>query len=122
MGETFPADHELLSFFEAEPRVLDPKVPWFYNTLEFETERYGFVVQCRLCPSYGEIRTQLFLGGLELVRVDVQCFKSVRLVIDEGRELLIATIAVGRMLREETFALMLKPRVWIGFGDLRSIP
>jgi hypothetical protein len=116
----FPADYELLSFFDAEPTLLDAKVPWFYNTLDFHTQRNGIEVQCRLRPSYGEIKTRLLVGGLELARVDVQSFKSVRLVIDEGRDILIAT--VDRTLREETFALILKPRVWVGFGDLRGLP
>jgi hypothetical protein len=116
----FPANHELLSFFEAESTLLDGKVPWFYNTLDFQTQRNGVAVHCRLRPSYGEIKTRVLVGGLELARVDVQSFKTIRLVMDEGRELLIAT--VDRTMREETFALVLKPRVWVGFGDLRSIP
>jgi hypothetical protein len=35
----FPADHELLSFFEAEPALLDAKVPWFYKLRRHDATR-----------------------------------------------------------------------------------
>ena len=35
--ERFPEEHELISFFECEPNVLDPGIPWVYNHLEFRS-------------------------------------------------------------------------------------
>ena len=34
----FPDDYELIGFFESEPEVLDPNVPWAYNELKFESK------------------------------------------------------------------------------------
>jgi len=119
MPDDFPDDHELVTFFEAEPTLLDPTSPWFYNTLEFKTVRHGFVVECRLQPSYGEISTRLLVGDSELVRFDLQRLKSVRLIMDKNKELLRADFDRGH--KQETFALILKPYVWLGFGDLGRV-
>jgi len=45
-----PEDYELIGFFEAEPEVLDPGVPWLYNILTFATVRgeLGFAVRSNL--------------------------------------------------------------------------
>jgi hypothetical protein len=120
MNITFPADHELLAFFETEPKVLDPNVPWFYNTLAFEVEPGGFEVHCRLSPAYGDIDVRLHLDGTELARVSFQSFKSLKLYIKAEGKVLVATFDRGQ--REETFGLMLKPRVWLGMGDFQGVP
>jgi hypothetical protein len=120
MHNNFPADHELLAFFGAEPRVLDPNVPWFYNTLDFEVVREGFVVQCKLAPAYGHIEVRLHLAGTELTRLNLRSFKSLRLYMNAEEEILVATFDRGQ--GEETFGLMLKPHVWVGMGNFQSIP
>src|SRR5262245_54094749 len=120
MPNTFPDDHELLAFFGTEPKVLDPNVPWFYNTLEFEVEREGIAVRCRLAPAYGQIEVRLLSGATELVRLDIRSFKTLRLYTTSQWEVLIAIFDRGQ--EEETFGLMLKPRVWVGLGNFQSIP
>jgi hypothetical protein len=117
---TFPADHELLAFFGAEPKILDPGVPWFYNTLDFEVERHGFLVQCRLAPSYGELNLRLQFGGKETTRLHVTGLKSLVLVMNAAGEALVATVDRGH--RDETFGLMLEPNVWVGLGVFQRIP
>jgi hypothetical protein len=119
MAAIFPDDHELVAFFEAEPSVLDPDLPWLYNTLYFETEREGIVVRCRIKPSYGDIRVRLDrAGGAELTRVEVTNFRAFSLVLNVQGEVLVATSADDR----RTFCLMLKPRVWLGLGNFGLIP
>ena len=119
MAGAFPADHELVAFFEGEPRVLDAGVPWIYNTLDFETERQGILVRCRLCPSYGDFRERLDLvGGAELMRVEVSDFYNIDLVVNsQGEALMAASEQATGML-----CLMLKPRVWVGLGKFKQIP
>jgi hypothetical protein len=114
----FPADHELLAFFGVEPKILDPNVPWLYNTLDFEVERQGFVVQCRLAD--GDIDARLHFGEMELARFELQCFNSLRLYVKAEGEILVATFDRGQ--GEETFSLMLKPHVWLGLGNFQRIP
>jgi hypothetical protein len=117
----FPADHELLAFFGAEPKVLDPDLPWFYNTLDFEVERQGFVVQCSLAPSYGDIDVRLLLGEMELARFKLLSSKSLKLYVKAEGEILVATFDRG-IQGEETFGLMLKPDVWLGLGNFDRLP
>ena len=116
---TFPADHELLGFFEAEPAVLDPGMPWFYNTLDFKTARQGVLVQCRIAPAYGDIDVRLNLpSGPELARAELQAFRSFRLIVNAHGEILIAT-SDGK---PPMLCLMLKPHVWLGVGNFESVP
>lgn len=65
MLRNFPEDYELIGFFDAEPVVLDPEVPWIYNTLEFSTNRNGIEIRARISPSYREVSVSLVraLGG-----------------------------------------------------------
>ncbi len=120
MLPNFPEDHELFAFFGTEPKVRDPDIPWFYNTLEFEVERQGVLVQCRLSPSYGKVSVRLQQGSQELVRLHLQSFKSLSLIMKAEGEILVATFDRG--LGEETFSLMLKPYVWVGLGPFQGIP
>jgi hypothetical protein len=116
---SFPADHELVAFFEAEPTILDPGVPWFYNTLDFETKRRRVLVQCRIAPAYGDIDVRLSKpDGVELTRAKLQGFRSISLMVNSHGEVLIAT-SNGE---PPMLCLMLKPRVWLGVGNFQSIP
>jgi hypothetical protein len=112
----FPPDHELLAFFESEPIVLDPEVPWFYNTLEFTTVRNDIQVRCRIRPSYGEITTQLTMRGQELVKFELCDAETIRVIVNGREEALVATFPAK--LRLDNFALQLKPRVWAAWGNL----
>jgi hypothetical protein len=115
----FPADHELIAFFEAEPNVLDPGVPWTYNTLNFETERQGTLVQCRIAPAYGDIDVRLTQpSGAELARAKLEGFKSFSLIVDTHREALIATSDGDPTM----LCLVLKPRLWLGVDNFQGIP
>jgi hypothetical protein len=118
MTAAFPDDHELVGFFEAVPRVLDPELPWYYNILDFETERQGILVRCRIAPSYGDIQVRLDRAGTELARVGVTEFKTFSLLVSAQGEALVATSEGDR----RTFCLMLKPRVWLGLGNFERIP
>ena len=120
MIQEFPPDYELLAFFEAEPTVLDAGAPWIYNTLDFTTTRDGIEVQCRFVSSYGKLTTRLLVGGIELAKFELSDAETFRLVIDKGRETLVATFPPS--LRLDNFALQLKPRVWAAWGNLHQFP
>jgi hypothetical protein len=59
-------------------------------------------------------------GDLEIVRLHLQSFKSLSLVMKVEGEILVATFDRG--LGEETFSLMLTPHVWVGLGPFNRIP
>jgi hypothetical protein len=107
---------------EPKPKVRDPDSPWFYNTLEFDVERQGVFVQCRLSPSYGKVSVRLQHGDLELVRLHLQSFKSLSLIMKAEGEFLVATFDRDPGWGEETFSLMLKPHVWVGLDPFQRIP
>jgi hypothetical protein len=120
MQAAFPADHELLAFFGSEPQVLDSGLPWFYNTLDFETARHGAKVRCKILPAYGEISVRLQPGSEELARLDQTSCKDFSLVMNSQGEMLLATVVQDH--RGQMFALMLEPRVWVGLGSFTQIP
>jgi len=107
----FPEDYELVAFFEAEPEVLDPGVPWFYNTLTFLTARDGIEVHCAICPSYGQLTLRLRLGGQDLLNVDLRCVVGMRVENRADREILLASVQ-----RQDDFVLQLKPHVQVGWS------
>ena len=116
----FPPDYELVAFFEAEPVVLDPGAPWFYNTLDFQTGRNGIEVHCRICPSHGELIARLMLEGQELAKYELRGAQAFRLTMDKAREVLVAVFAPEKGL--DNFALQLKPRVWAAWGNWHRLP
>jgi hypothetical protein len=116
MIREFPADYELIAFFEAEPTVLDPGADWIYNTLEFATTRDGIEVQCRVNLSYGELTTRLLVGGAEVAKFELRDAAGFRLVMEKGREALYVTFPPSLLLHD--FVLQLKPRVRAAWGNL----
>ena len=118
MINAFPPDHELLAFFESEPTVLTPGDPWFTNTLEFTTVRGEITVRCRFVPTYGEMTTQLTVNGHELAKFELEGAETIRIITSAHQEALEATFAPARGLGP--FVLLLKPRVWAAWGNVRQ--
>jgi hypothetical protein len=104
----FPENYELLSFFEAEPTILDPGAPWLYNTLDFATTRDGIEVHARIVPSYGDLTIRLILADHELARFVLRQAEALRIICEKQRELLVATFAPQRKL--DDFVLQLNAR------------
>ena len=104
-----------MAFFGAEPTVLDPGVPWLYNTLDFTTVRHNIEVHCRFAPSYGELTVRLMLANQELSKFALRDAEAIRLVMDGRQEALVGTFAPD--LRLDNFALQLEPRVRAAWGN-----
>ena len=119
MIREFPADHELVAFFEEEPTVRDQGIPWLYNTLDFATTRHEIEVHCRFVPSYGKLTARVTIEGAELATYELRGVEAFRLVIDSGRETLVAMFPPA--LKLDNFALQLKPRVWAAWGNLHQL-
>ena len=115
--QDFPNDHELMGFFEAEPTILDPGVPWIYNVLDFSTRRNGIEVRARITPASGALALSLLLAGHEFALFELRDAESFRIVADDQREALVMTFAAQRGL--EDFVLQLRPRVWVSWGNQR---
>ena len=50
-----PEEHELLSFFEVEPTLLDKNSPYYYNQITYDVHSEGEHVKVELSPSYDEL-------------------------------------------------------------------
>ena len=118
MNRDFPTDEELLAFFESEPLGPAPGEPWFYGTLDFTTVRADITVRCRLSAPYGEITTQLTMNGHELAKFELEGAETIRIITSADQEALEATFAPARGLGP--FVLILKPRVWAAWGNVRQ--
>jgi hypothetical protein len=114
MLSAFPPDHELIGFFEAEPAILDPGVPWLYNTLTFETTRGDTHVLCKMSPSYRSLSVRLTIAEVERIDAAVGNVSSVRLDQHDGREALCATLQTRD--GEGSLVLQLKPRVYLAWS------
>lgn len=75
-----PERWELVSFFETEPTLTDPQLPWVYQ-LTFSVEREGKAIEAEISPGYGQLavewkradvttRLRLDLNGVERLAVD----------------------------------------------------
>jgi hypothetical protein len=110
MTKAPPDDLAVLSFFESEPRLLDPNVPWIYNTSIYETERDGYLVGLEISPSYSTLKVTLALAGRELAEAEVTAFTHIEIVLEDGKESLIVRFGESDA---SVLCLTLKPQVRI---------
>jgi hypothetical protein len=108
MTKARPDDLAFLSFFESEPTLLDPNVPWIYNTSSYETERDGYLVRLQISPSYSTLKVILAFAGRELAEAEVTAFTDIEIALDSGRETLIARFGE---CAASSLCLTLKPQV-----------
>ena len=111
-----PEPHELVGFFEVEPHVLDPGIPWAYNTLTFHTVRDADEVTCVLVPGYEELKLEWKRGTSLLARIHLVDIISMNLKTRGEEEFLIAGFRNSHSLE---FKLWLRPNVAIEWGNSR---
>jgi hypothetical protein len=109
-----PDEHELIGFFEAEPHVLDPEVPWAYNTLTFCTQRNSDEVTCVLIPGYEELKLEWKRSGVVVAKLHLTGLITMELKRRGEEELLIADFRDSKL---RDFKLWLKPHVAIEWGN-----
>ena len=109
----FPAEHELIEFFEVEPTVLDQGVPWAYNSLAFDTTRGEDRVVCEIQPGYGEVRVRWSRKGADLVRLDLRRVAGLAIERAGEREILVGTFDSNGLL---PMRLQLRPAMYLSWG------
>src|ERR1700680_1926271 len=97
MRESFPADHELIHFFGAEPALLDPGIPWEYNTLAFSVERNRDQVTCVIVPALIVIELTWMREGEEIIRLAAAESERVDIVTTNDATALAASTPGGRL-------------------------
>jgi hypothetical protein len=99
-------EFELLAFFGRDPEVLDPQVPWIYNTLTYRQAAGNVGVQFKIAPSYKRVNLQITNTSQVIYRFDgdVQDVQYVETVNNE--QLLNISLARGT-----TLTLRIKPEI-----------
>jgi hypothetical protein len=99
---------ELLSFFEVEPELLDPSVPWMYNDALYRVARNGQHLTFAVQPSCRDVRLVLSTGEKTLYELTARGVDDVLYRKDDGVE----TIEI-RLDQRNSVLLSLKPQIQI---------
>jgi hypothetical protein len=86
---SLPEEFELISFFESEPKLADPKIPWVYNNLKFETQRGSDRLLCEIEPAYGEMKIHWERDGVMLANLELNNLSALTVHIAKGNEYMI---------------------------------
>jgi hypothetical protein len=109
-----PHADELLELFEAEPAVLDPGVPWAYNTVTFATKRGHDEVRCAFDPGYGEIEFNWSIDGRSMIQLKVERVEIVRIERYTAWEGFVVSFSEQAALPD--LIVQLKPLVKVQWG------
>ena len=106
-----PADFELIGFFECEPEVASPEVPWCYNRLRFETARGDSLLICEIEPAFGEFCFSWYEGGNQRANLKLNEVSNLSVYIAKDDEYLMLS-SVGEF-PEKVVKIRYKPFISI---------
>jgi hypothetical protein len=115
--DPFPALHDLVALFEAEPAYTDPGVPAVYNRLTFVTDRGADRVRCEIEPANGRVAFAWERGGVEVARGEFDDVAALRVEAERGREALVAEL---RTPAARPVRLQLRPAIHLSWGTRES--
>lgn len=90
MMEPFPDEHELIGFFEVEPTLTDPDLPWLYNDVAFVLEVEGKPFSATINGGYGDLDIRWGPAGEAALSLALREVQGLRVVRESGREWLVA--------------------------------
>lgn len=102
---------QMLACCEVEPSLLDPDVPWSYNTATYVFERDGMLVTFTIRPSYRDVRINVKRGEQRVFEFNAKGVADVIVPDERGVEAIEIVITEGSRLR-----LQLWPTVEITQG------
>jgi hypothetical protein len=97
---------DLLTFFEVEPTLSDPALPWIYNDALYTIWKGEVDLSFAIAPSYKCVRIILKHGGAVVYELNSKGVGNVKYHKDGGRECLEIIIS-----RADKLLLNLKPAV-----------
>lgn len=86
-------EFDLLSFFEAEPALLESDIPWAYNDSVYEVGDARCTVSFGITPSAKDVTVLLKLDGALVYELHAVGVEDVRCHNDKGRESLEIVIS-----------------------------
>jgi hypothetical protein len=112
--ERFPEEHELISFFECEPKVLDPGIPWVYNHLEFRSVRGPDEFFAAIEPGAESVRFWWRRDEKELVSLSLGQVSGIALEMSAQREIMV--LHFRRSVGALDLRIQLKPTPYLEWG------
>ncbi len=94
----FPEEWELLSLFEGEPEMTHPRIPWYCNTLTFETTRGENRIRCEIEPADEQIRLYWWQDREERLSLDLHWVRGLEVFTSSEGDYFVAS------LRDESLA------------------
>ena len=104
-----PEEFELISFFECEPTLGAPGVPWVYNSVTFQTERGKNRIRFHIEPDFGELEFSWSQAGTQRVNLKINNLSSIQIHIAKDNEYLVASS--GAVNPHQLLKIRLKPDV-----------
>lgn len=102
---------QLTSFFEIEPKFLDPRDPWPYTDATFETVRGRWRILFAVAPAYLDVTLQIWERSELHFDFSALSVNDVEYALEYGEELLRILLTNRQML-----TLRLKPALRITLG------
>lgn len=99
---------DLLTFFEVEPKKLDPDISWPYNDFLYEVVRDDLSLSFSVAPAYKDIRIIFKKGEVVLYELNAVGVEDLKYHNDKGRETLEIVIH-----EEDILWLCLKPTIYL---------
>jgi hypothetical protein len=112
--ERFPEEHELISFFECEPKVLDPGIPWAYNHLEFRSVRGPDEFFAAIEPGGESVRFWWRRDEKELVNLSLEQVAGI--VLEMSPECEVMVLRFRRSVGALDLRIQLKPAPHLEWG------
>ena len=100
---------ELLSFFECEPELLDPR-PWIYNSATYSVDVAQGKLTVVVEPSYKAVRISLESGTQVIYETNLMEVEDLRYHKDNNQESLEVVLS-----STDRLILVIKPSVRISF-------
>jgi len=97
---------DLLTFFEAEPELLDPNDPWSYNDAAYHVQQGDLTLSFAVAPAYFDVRIILKRADATLYELNAMGVEDVTYGAHGGRETLKVSLSP-----ENWVILTLKPGI-----------
>lgn len=115
-----PAEYELISLFESEPHLLDPELPWVYNTITFELTRGHDEVTVIIDPGMERVHIRWSRSGEEVLDVMAEGVARISAEEEPNRETLV--LHFHEDLHRDDLRLRVKPEIHLYWRTRGHIP
>jgi hypothetical protein len=85
----------MLACFAVEPQLLDDRLPWFCNVVDYRFDVDGYSVLFSVTPNYPDIRILVRRGERRLFEFNLRAVRDVR-IIDESEVDAVEVIIDGQ--------------------------